>query len=509
MVNTAASNTIDRVDTVFGIFEFAKHLFSVPAETIREVLPAHHLTPMLGANPVVAGTIRVREQSIPVLHTHILTGSTISEDEQTTNALLILSRGDLCIGLTISEVISLTEHNAAPPSYFTNCDNQLIHGTLFVPELNKDSVIVNTDWLFSRNDLPMATVAAPVLDHGKTNNSQVSLTSSYFLMKMGGAPITIESDKVNATIQVRQLSPSKINADIILGEVVYLEEYVPVIDLQLLLFGKSSLDKPRQSGPAITLKTSEEHTVAFLVDDILNIVSIPDETFVDLPEEDFKGKQWLSSIGKPNSATPDESLLLNLDVDTLRTHPTVIGISKMCRSTQAKDHEFGSNMFSEEITSQKETLLVFRRKTTFSMRLTDIVEIKMANIPLIPVPDENVLGVFQHEGASLLLYDMETLFGLNFEDLDEDERYEEIPINQRIVIIRTPAGNRAILVDDLVDICDAVPLVGDEAQDNTEQRHNRHLSYYLTRKNNRKVYLSCLNPSYLETVESINTVVHK
>ena len=492
------SNNVATSDqTVFGVFEFADHLFSVPTEVIREVLPAHDLTPMLGANPLIAGTIRVREQSIPVIHTDTLAGLPKVDVEQAVQALLILTHGDLCLGLTISEVVSLTEPQSSPASYFIHCDDQLIHGTLHVAEKQKDSVIFNTNWLFSRTDLPMASIEQPSKNLHEINALQTTAITSYFLMRMGDAPITIESDKVHATIQIREMKPSKINTEVILGEVEYLEQYVPVIDLQRLMFGRSSQTAPRLSGPAITLKTSEDHTIAFMIDEIINIVPIPKEVFIELPEEDFKGKHWLNAIGQPSTHLSGQDLLLNLDVDTLRTDPTVVGISKMCRAAQAKSHEFGSDMYSEEVAEHKETLLVFRRKTTFCMRLVDIVEIQMANVPLIPVPDENVLGVFQHEGASLLLYDMETLFGLNFDDLEEDEIFESDPINQRIVVIRTPAGKRAILVDDLVDICDAVPLSGDSHKGSHDEHHNRHLTYYLTRKNDRKVYLSCLSPDHL------------
>jgi len=117
-------------------------------------------------------------------------------------------------------------------------------------------------------------------------------------------PLTL----VGETMRPLPVEPLRAMPAFVRGFAIVRGEAVPVVDLEALVSGA-----PGASGKRfVTLRISEGHTLALLVDEVLGVLSLPASTFNALPSLLRDAGQVASAIG-----ARDQQLLMMLDASRL------------------------------------------------------------------------------------------------------------------------------------------------------------------------------------------------
>lgn len=89
------------------LFRLGQHLLAVPADSVREVVPAGRATRIPGAAALVAGLVNVRGTLLTVIDGRIALG--LERASAPAESVLVLDRGERSLGLMVDEVLDLVE----------------------------------------------------------------------------------------------------------------------------------------------------------------------------------------------------------------------------------------------------------------------------------------------------------------------------------------------------------------------------------------------------------------
>lgn len=89
------------------LFRLGQHLLAVPADAVREVIPAGRATRIPGAAALVAGLVNFRGTLLTVIDGRIALG--LDPGAAAGESVLVLDRGERSLGLMVDEVLDLVE----------------------------------------------------------------------------------------------------------------------------------------------------------------------------------------------------------------------------------------------------------------------------------------------------------------------------------------------------------------------------------------------------------------
>ncbi len=479
---------------LYGVFRYQDQHLAVSTEYIREVVPFGDVRPVLGGNENLLGATNIRGSNIPVADLAFY--GIQRSDEAAPNAILVLIHQQRCFGIALSEVIKLASNDSGQVTHFADTQNGLTFGIYRDEDSQVTASILNVDWLFERANIPSVVSS---MSHQVKPTELIQRQTSYFFVQCEKHTLGIESEQVFATTQVSHLSDATVSSHVVLGEIEYLDQMVPAVDLYALIFNQRR-ETPLTQGlySVIIVASPNDKLIAYLVDEIMDIKNVCDKDFVAYPQEDFIGKEWITSLAKVpgHYSKQRDILLLKADINKLKNDPRVLGIANVCRAiSQDASNANGSN--STQLNQERESLLLFERNGVYCVRLSAVVEIKMSSIPIVFLPeDPKVIGFFEHNGQSLMLYDFEQLISddnkLTSVSSCDDSKFSA----QRILIVQGQERQRAFLVDRLIDICEGTKMQRKPRQSEaseTEPVSNDRLCYYLVSNNEKKCYVKCLD----------------
>ena len=483
----------------FGIFRYEEHYLAVESVYIREVVPYGNIVATFGMEQDILGSMNIRGTFIPIIDL----GNQLfhTRQIQAPEAVLIITNKDRCFGVAVSEVVNLATDNDIEISEFQRKNPSFSLGILFETEHQINATIINIPWLFAHTNIP---TSPSIISNPSVENRINDFSTSYFIIQCGTQHLAIESEQVFATTQIRKLHKPTVQSPVVVGEIEYLGKRVPAVDLHALIFGQSAFSPESNILVSTMIVESEDKKlVAYLVDSILDINSIPSERFLPCPQDDFSGKLWLSSMANVEMSDRKMCLLLEANIHKLRYDDIIINISKVCRDSEEGDshttqtlNQLGASQSALDPSHMKESLLMFKRDGILAVKLSDVIEIKMRDIPIIPLPtDPNILGIFEYNGQSIMLYDLHQLLedGIPCRDINDNLGYA----TQRILIIQCAEQKKAFIVDKLIDIQEASYIPSQKQSHDSPTPSDKKLIHYLIESKKKNYYIKCLNAGVL------------
>lgn len=481
----------------FGIFRCEEDYFAIDTCHIREVVPRQPLTPLIGEACFVIGSFWLRGQVIPVIDFRSMSVGGFAETSDSQTAVVVVVFEKKLVGIVISEVVSLAQDKGFELSLFSQREYQLTTGHCFENEHKVDALILNVAGLFARMDIPYASLENEIQSqNGFAVSDHDSGRMDVFLMKLGQRYITVQANKVHSCLTIHNIKQPKVKSEFLLGEMDYLGMTVPLVDSVALFFDEENQSEHIEGKAAFSLVNSEGQMTVFVVDEIINIESATESCCCPLPATQFVGKQWcekLIDISDFTGRYTSGLLAFHLDVNLLITSERTRSLAVLCRAVKTEDgikssiSTMNQNMQPVESSTP---LLLFERCGLFAIQLSHIIEIKMANVPISPLPDPHVSGLFKFGDTSLALHE----YG-QFCDSAIDGESVQLSAEKRILIVGDNQGHCAFIVDRLVDICNGQQVPSGNDSDDDSHKFN----HFLLTKQGKNKYIKCVSlPALLQ-----------
>lgn len=480
-------NNFNHPHNNFGFFRNQSEYFAIDTVFIQEVVPTQKLTPLMGESHFVLGSFWLRGQVIPVIDVSQMSGGGWAEDDGSFSAVVVVTFDKKAFGIAISEVISLAQSEGFNLSLYSGRVGQFSEGHCYDKEHSIDAIILDIKHLFSRGDIPFAAMESTLENKNRNGEKE---TLEVFLMRLDNVYVTIEAQQVHSCLTLKNITPPKVSCQHQVGEMVYIDSMVPIVDSRSLLLQSSTSTESVEDSPAFSVKMPNGGLVVFNVDEIQEIITIDKERFLELPDNDFVSKQWVESmvdISGQASYLATDQLALHINVEVLRQNALTQSMANLCRkvptSSGAQRQITTDNKDSE---SETEVLLLFQHKGLFAIKLSDIIEIKMSTIPITSVPEPHIHGFFKFNAKIIALHTLENLFGASY---PEGCEYYDNVAEHRILIAGDNNRQCAFKVDKLVDICDGRPISSSKDLNGNQSKFDN----YLLERAGKKLYIKAIS----------------
>ncbi|PPC77433.1 hypothetical protein C4K68_10090 [Pokkaliibacter plantistimulans] len=318
-----------------GIFLIGDMRLALPLAALREIIPASTLAPLPSPHPQIIGGIDMRGTVLPVLDIQPWLGLPASDKTSASqrNVVVMVHEGQL-LGLLADSAIgvfSIEQPAAAEP----HTDTASAIGPVFkhpedghfVSQLLPAVLLADTrvPRIRDNRDSPPPACQQP--------HSETRMDSHLLLFRCGTVSLAITTAAVHSTLLDPQLAPTDFASGYHLGDIDHQGHPLPAIDLARLCRIDSNSCAPKQ---AFLLRYASG-LVAFLVDEILDVVHIPSRPLIKVPAGAFPcGDLFAELIPAQSMANADhlqcsgtDGYIIALNSERLLHNSTIDGLARV------------------------------------------------------------------------------------------------------------------------------------------------------------------------------------
>ena len=325
----------------FGGFTIHGMKLAFPIASLREVLPYQQMLDIPSPAQCVVGGINYRDAILPVIDLcRLLEKSTVSDNAK---CILVVVVGSHLFGLLADEVTGI--FTAQPDSWKDVLTTDLL-GSVFHATVVRDDELTTVSVL-SLEKIAKAECFPMISDEAAHTDSHADVSGRVIepmmILKCGQLDLAIRAIHVDTTIAGFTIEKSALAMGHCLGVIHHMGMAIPLIDFQDFCGGGKLSSQGIKTAFIIAL---EKGKVAFLIDQIVDIVRIDTAHFNPVPEFVLALPALFSGI-IPNESLPTEILeklnpqsqCLVIDNDRLFAMPEVVSL--------ASTNTFASKQFGE------------------------------------------------------------------------------------------------------------------------------------------------------------------
>lgn len=292
----------------YGGFSLGALSLALPLQCLREVQPCTALVPLPSAARCVIGGLTLRGLLVPVIDLRLELG--LRAEPPAEPVVLVMVHDGQVLGLLADRITGVFEPSDGAGSQGIHCAAVQSGGTSMI----MDAAVRRSDTGAQVSVLSPRALASlpgvPMVDDrqaqglpdgaGAGPDAPAVDGRPVMLMRCGPVSLAIDALAVHATVAVADLEPSPLAWGHCRGVIAYGGQRIGALDL-LALCGLGRLDDavPRQ---AVILQ-SPPGLVALLIDEVLDIVTVPHAAVQSLPAFALP-RPGLVSGGLPRSALP-------------------------------------------------------------------------------------------------------------------------------------------------------------------------------------------------------------
>ncbi|WP_047396804.1 chemotaxis protein CheW [Chitinibacter sp. ZOR0017] len=322
----------NELERVFGVFLLNEMQLALPLQALREVTPCLGLREYPSAARGIIGAIDLRGALIPVLDLRRVLG--LSTPELPAQSVVIMAHEGQLIGLLahgVQGVFQPEGRDFQPVSAQTG-QLHLLAGSFQRRDVAALVSVLDPAALSRLPDLPMVLPAETVAGLGEGRAAELSYV---MLMRCGGVPLAMPSDAVFTTILTPNIDrDSALASGFCLGVLEHAGSSIPAVDLYRMLGLNSQLRHANQQAFLVQFPAG---LVAFLVDEINDVVPTYDLSLAPIPAHSFAQQRYLAGVldsrqlPEHNTSVQTRALgyYLMLDVAALQAAADLQGLGRM------------------------------------------------------------------------------------------------------------------------------------------------------------------------------------
>jgi len=417
-------NTPDS-DMRFGGFMINGMKLAFPLASLREVLPCQELLEIPSPAQSVAGGIAYRQVILPVIDLCCLLEQ--PQKTRTPKCILVAVVDQYIFGLLADAVsgIFLAEPASIKEALTTDILSSVFYGTVVRQDDQSLVSILSLEKIARADHFPMIADPEPARQSQDTGliyneNSVHAATSELFMVvKCGQLDLAINALDVHTIISGFMIERSPLAMGNCLGTIHHMGIAIPIVDLQAFCgFGKQVADK-QKTAFIISLKNGK---VAFLIDDIIDIVRIEATAFNDVPAFGMSFPELFSGV-IPNESLPLEitqklnrqSHCLIINTEIFLTLPEVLNLASSNTLTSAQFANLNSySDAKQDLDPHGRAMLIYDA----GMALATPIEQILMILPYSPDMHFNdrrnlFLGLIESRGETIPLINLCHMHGLS------------------------------------------------------------------------------------------------
>ncbi|HEX4879539.1 MAG TPA: chemotaxis protein CheW [Limnobacter sp.] len=296
----------------FGGFWIRELVVALPMDELREVLPLGKLTPIAAHSPLIAGGLELRGTLVPVIDPSplLLTGC---QDKALCCVVIVGSKGRL-LGILASGVDCLFTVNE-PELQAMACGGgelPMMRGSVYNPVSNRLVNILSAEKIMAMPQVPHA-----IEKKTAHKNTQGMLTGAsiaadgevpLLLMRSNNLSMAVRPSDIETTIPKVDLLPNAHCSGHYCGHVLHRAREIPAINLlDYLCLNKEQPEHTHIQPQQAFVLRYPQGKVAFLIDQITDIVRVNRRDIMPLPKLDQLKPDILRQIIRQQSIYPDQA----------------------------------------------------------------------------------------------------------------------------------------------------------------------------------------------------------
>lgn len=453
----------------FGSFRIGEMTLALPMRSVREVVPFHKLVAVPCPQPWIKGGLDLRGVSIPVLDLECLLNRPGHVYEP--GCILLVAHNDHLLGLIADQVKALFFADPAKLHPVSSSDSvaRIFAGSLMNTELNQLVNVLSTEALFDLPGLPKAKDPEP---HRQSIDQQTSVEDAalntrqpLMLMQSSHTLFAVNPKDIETTVVNPVLLPSEYAGGFYKGNLQYREQIIPAIDLATYL-GMGARHTQKQATQQAFVIRVNNNPLAFLIDRVLDIVHVPQNSVIALPAF------GLSKAGQLEGALPSTVFETN-DAHAKRgPQYFVLSCPRICEDQEllelasilAKANASAKTNSTNNVAKNAgnlDRLMVYRLDTEFSSPIEQVREVLPYRADIEIFERSNpMLGMLTHRNESIPVFDLAQWLGASRQSLTHESS---------ILVIHAHTVTIGFAVTSLTAIENAqwepnVPVLGEQRQ---------------------------------------------
>jgi purine-binding chemotaxis protein CheW len=412
-------------DSRFGVFFLASMQLALALDALREVVPCGALATLPCAAPCVVGGVDLRGVLVPVVDLRRILGLSCEDRvDDAPRSIVIMEHQGFLLGLLAHGVVGVFD---CPPGRWNrmaarNAVVSILGGSF---QRGDDATLVSVlspEGLAGLQGVPMVVDPSPTRQAGRRDVVANDLPAESYLMlvRSGKVPMALASEKVYTTILHPRIQPSPLTGAYCLGIIEYAGVKVPAVDVLALcgLGGIADLSLTQAF-----LIQYPKGWVAFIVDEVIDVVRADGSTAVPIPARTLPQTEFFAGVlpldtlpphtRKAETAGVDYYLLL--DGALLATFPQFEGLARMNTLVDGHSGPATPNALVGEVRAQAERCQVLTYDLGFEVA-TPIDQIA----EIIPWAEEAAIfgagsrasGLVVSRGRAIPTFSLSGLIGL-------------------------------------------------------------------------------------------------
>ena len=407
MLLPSATQQSAQDEGLVSMFRVSGVLCAVPLAATVEVIPRPpRLAPAPFAAGIVAGTVQLRGNIIPVLDLASTFNHRTDQDEA--RIILVISEQDRLLGILVDELCGLRKagiEQLIPLQFKTPAGGRPLFTGTFQSE-NDNAYLLDADAVCSLAGVP--TVARQ-RESGVNANRQERKPILFF--RAGSLMLAINAVDIEATVPACTVTEGPLTSGFCLGTIVHLDHVLPVADLGMVLGFERTTQRNKKTA-ALVICFPNGGRVALAVDDVHDIGSGGGVTAGAIPSVGPLGKNMMSGI----VSDKDDAQHMLLRTDRLMDNEALLTLSRISHPVaKSSSRSTVTGIDKKRDAAQAETtdFLFFKSGRNFATHLKQISQIIPFPREAICFPDapDGLLGVVSHRSKSVLLIDLGVSLG--------------------------------------------------------------------------------------------------
>lgn len=373
------------------------------AEHVTEATSIHGTIQKLpGSIPFLEGVMHLRDDVIPVINLKKRLG--LSDFQYDTEAkVAVVNLMDHRFGLIfedIKEVFGARPEAITPVSKVLQTEDQIISALINIEPGKRAVELLDLNHLFKgdlQEDGP--------LGKSEAQNTQPITYSRFVAFECAGQEYGVPVDlarEITFCTEINELFKTGMTA----GAIDLRGKTIPVLNTQALLSGENESQYPITEDTRILILSSEDCTVGLVVDEIKEILSIPDKKILPFPAGENGNVTGLF----PRSSTAN-TILLNMQNLVCDHIENIKSMARIGDNDTAMEEQATLNTTSHHLITEN-CYLVFAIEKNFAIEIKDVKEIIENNTMMkIPKAMGYTKGVINLRGEVVPVVDLREFYG--------------------------------------------------------------------------------------------------
>lgn len=436
----------------YGVFHLNQMQLAFDLNALREIVPCAKLLGIPCAAPYIVGAIDLRGLLVPVLDLCQLLQ--LSGEKRHEISVVIMAYEGHLLGILADGAMGVFEcakTELAPVIMHSGNPAVLCGSFQRADDLSLVSVLSPAAFA-ALPDVPMVSSSAllHMIHEGEANDPAQFKQSSYvMLMRCGNVALAMTSDTVHTTILTPRLNTSALKGGYCLGVLDYAGMNIPAVDLFELLGLEGGKHRCQQA----FLMQFPEGLVAFMVDEIIDVVAASLDNVIRIPPHALQQQQLFSGAltvdelpaHSQSSVTAGLGYYLLVDSQGLFNTGALVRLSTMNLAS-----EYGTaasaDVFQSGGTSQRIQILTYDVGGEVGSPVAQITEILPWRAGFSSLSSSNqTLGLLMSRGRAIPVFCLCGLLGLPVVQSAQTASVLVVEINANYVGFMVP---RLISIED-------------------------------------------------------------